>query len=205
MAGSRIKLTTGWKKLSKMIDPKKFVAAGPLIMRKANGVAGLYAVRAIRQQIKNGGLAPNAPLTVSIKGSSKPLVDTGNLFKAITHQMVDNYTVWVGVKFSSGSYDMAVALHEGVAIKVTEKMRNMFELLFRASKGKLSPSKLTGRAAELWERSKSKEFYPLKRSTSQIVIPPRPFLRRAIESSDLQLRVQHIWFEAIAAAMGIGK
>jgi hypothetical protein len=203
MAGSRIKLTTGWKKLSKMIDPKKFIAAGPTIMRKANGVAGLYAVRAIRQEIKNGAYAPNAPLTIAIKGSSKPLVDTGNLFKAITHKMVDDYTVWVGVLFTSGSYNLSVALHEGATIKVTEKMRNLFELLFRASKGKLSPSKLTGRAAEIWERARTKEFFPLRKSTSQIVIPPRPFMRRAIESSDLQLRVQGIWFEAIAKAMGV--
>jgi len=203
MAGARIKLTTGWKKLSKMIDPKKFVAAGPTIMRKANGIAGLYAVRAIRQEIKNGAYAPNAPLTIAIKGSSKPLVDTGNLFKAITHKMVDNYTVWVGVLFVSGAYSLSVALHEGATIKVTEKMRNLFDLLFWASKGKLSPSKLTGRAAEIWERSKTKEFFPLSRSTSQIVIPPRPFMRRAIESSALHLRIQTIWFEAIAKAMGV--
>lgn len=202
MPSSRIKLTSGWKKLSRMIDPKTFIAAGPTIMRKANGIAGLYAVRAIRQQIRSGAFAPNAPLTIAIKGSDKPLVDTGNLFKAITHKMVDDYTVWVGVLFTSEAYNIAAALHEGAVIKVTERMRNLFEILFRASKGKVRPSMLTGRAAEIWERSQSKVFYPLRASTSQIIIPPRPFIRKAIESSDLMLKVHQIWFEAIAAAMG---
>jgi hypothetical protein len=201
MAGSGIKLTTGWKKLSIVIAPATLTTKGRTIIQKANGIAGLYAVRAIRQKVRSGDYTPNAPLTISIKGSSKQLVDSGNLFKAITHQMVDPFTVWVGVKFTSDIYNIATALHEGVTIKVTDRMRGLFDILFRTYKGKVSPSKLTGRAKELWEMSKNKEFFPLKPSTSQIVIPPRPFIRDAIEDPDLHVRVRQIWIEAIAAAM----
>jgi len=203
MASSGIKLTSGWKKLTKAIDPTAFTARGRVALRKGNGIAGLFAVRAIRKEIRSGAFPGNAPLTVSLKGSSKPLVDTGNLFKAVTHQMIDDYTVWVGVLFTSGSYNLALTLHEGITIKVTERMRHLFELLFRASQGKMNPGSLTGRAAELWARSKRKEFFPLKPSTSQIVIPSRPFIKRAIESEELHRQVQNVWQAAIAAAMGI--
>jgi len=45
---------------------------------------GMYVVGLIRQRMANGIPPPNRPSTIARKGSSKPLIDTGELRNAIT-------------------------------------------------------------------------------------------------------------------------
>lgn len=45
---------------------------------------GMYVVGLIRQRIANGILPANRPSTIARKGSSKPLIDTGELRNSIT-------------------------------------------------------------------------------------------------------------------------
>ena len=47
---------------------------------------GLLMVQDIRKTIDAGNFAPLSPVTVAKKGSSKPLVDTGDMYGAITHK-----------------------------------------------------------------------------------------------------------------------
>ena len=47
-------------------------------------LAGVIAVRAVQDKITTGPFAPLAPRTVRRKGSSKPLIDTGQLRQAVT-------------------------------------------------------------------------------------------------------------------------
>ena len=48
--------------------------------------AGMLGRDACRDYIADGGnLAPNAPSTIAIKGSSKPLIDTGSLLGSINY------------------------------------------------------------------------------------------------------------------------
>lgn len=47
---------------------------------------GLFMVQDIRKTIDAGNFAPLSPVTVAKKGSSKPLVDTGEMYGAITHK-----------------------------------------------------------------------------------------------------------------------
>lgn|SRR5699024_11032695 len=47
---------------------------------------GLLMVQDIRKTIDSGNFAPLSPVTVAKKGSSKPLVDTGDMYGAITHK-----------------------------------------------------------------------------------------------------------------------
>lgn len=57
-----------------------------LVTRQLN-LAGTVAENAARGWFTNpkNGWAPNAPSTIRRKGSSRPLIDTGQLRKAITH------------------------------------------------------------------------------------------------------------------------
>lgn len=48
---------------------------------------GMVAAANVQETIADGVPPPNAPATVRRKGSSKPLVDTGALRQAITHQV----------------------------------------------------------------------------------------------------------------------
>jgi hypothetical protein len=49
---------------------------------------GMLGADLIRKTIDGGGFAPNSGMTVKLKGSSKPLVDTGRLRASVTHEVV---------------------------------------------------------------------------------------------------------------------
>ncbi len=48
---------------------------------------GEMAERDVKDKIKSGDFAPNAPLTVAIKGSDQPLIDKGNMIDAIRYEV----------------------------------------------------------------------------------------------------------------------
>lgn len=48
------------------------------------GRLGVYATGLIQKQIADGVPPPNSPITIRMKGSSKPLIDTGRMRGAIT-------------------------------------------------------------------------------------------------------------------------
>lgn len=192
----------GWKRFARALDPTGFSRAQRKHIRKATKLNGLKAVAKIRAFIRQGDrYEANAELTKEIKGSSKPLVDKGhNLFQAVSHKVLDDYSVFVGVNFVDDFYGIAEALHNGVTIPVKPAMRAMFRALFWASQGTIDPSTLTGAAAELWKR-KPGGWYPLAEDTKAITIPPRPFIREALEDAELKREVRQNWVNAVNAAI----
>jgi hypothetical protein len=50
-------------------------------------ILGTIAQQDIQAKIASGDFAPNAPLTVAIKGSSQPLIDTGAMRQAIRYEV----------------------------------------------------------------------------------------------------------------------
>ena len=195
-----IVMDKGWKQYAVAIDTKGFDKAMKLHLRKATKKNGLMMVKAIRQTIKGGAFEPNKALTVAIKGSTKPLVDRGDLFQAITYKMYGDTTVFVGVLKTNGEYNIAAMLHEGTAIKVTKAMRGLFFILWQASEGKVDPARLTGRATELFERMSS-GWKPLKESTTTIVVPARPFIKVSFDNPELLAKATENWSKAVADAM----
>lgn len=182
----------GWKKLEQALSPGH---AGKIIrkhMRRATMLNGKIAERQIRESIKSGKYVSNAPLTQAIKGGDKPLVGSAQLFGAITSKAITDLAVFIGVLRTSDIYNIAVAIHQGTAIKVTKKMRGLFYVLWLASKGSIDPSTLTGRAAELWEQMPG-GWLPLKPGTKVIAIPPRPFIKQAFEDARLRRQVKKNW------------
>lgn len=191
----------GWKRLEKAFDPKRFKAVARKHLRVAAGRNGKIAEGMVREQIKAnaGGFQKNADLTVALKGSGKnPLVDTArSLFQAITSIVVDDTTTFVGVPSRSDFYDVAVAIHDGASIPVSDKMRGMFFMLWRASVG--DDVTLTGRAKDLF--AKSQDWLPLKKSTEAIIIPGRPYMKQAFKNPELHKMARKNWEDAINAAM----
>ena len=196
---AKVKFSSKWKKFHKTLSQ-----GGPIIrkhMRRATQFIGIKGEALVRQEIATGNFEPNKPLTVALKGKNEPLKGDGvgaPLFKAITSQVINDYTVFIGVLKTSGSYNIAVTIHEGKSIKVTDKMRNMFKLLWlkEHNPGLI----LTGRAAELWEKMPG-GWKPLKESTEFIVIPPRKFIENVWDKGEIQEIAKKFWNEALEAAL----
>jgi hypothetical protein len=191
-----------WKRLQLMMEPGKANAVVKRHLRRATRLNGKVAEKQIRDSIKSGSYAANAELTEAIKGTNKPLVGIGagaQLFGGITSRMMDDTTLFVGVLKTSDVYDIAVTLHEGLSIGVTNKMRGMFFALWQASIGKLPPEKLTGRAAELFAQMSS-GWKPLRKSTAVIVIPSRPFIEQAFADKTIRNTSKKNWQAALRAA-----
>jgi hypothetical protein len=189
----------GLKRWRAALDARGFDEAARKNMRKATALNGKILEAAMRKVLQSGKLKPNAALTIAIKGSSKPLVDHGTLFQAITSHVVDDFTVFVGVLRNAPNYDLIETLHEGVEITVTPAMRGMFFMLWRVSIGEIDANRLTGRAAVLWERMPG-GWLPLADDTKTIVIPPRRFVVAAFRTAGIVAQCRANWKKALDAS-----
>jgi hypothetical protein len=195
----KIKLSKDWKRLDKAL-----AKSGPTArkhVKRATAFIGKQGVALIRNEISSGNYEPNRPLTVALKGGkNEPLKGDrpgAPLFKSITSKIVNDFTVFVGVLQTNAGYNIALTIHEGVSIKVTEKMRGLFYVLWL--KGERPSIDLSGRAKELWDKMPG-GWKPLKVSTTAIKISSRPFIKNAWNKGELQKIASRFWNEALAAA-----
>ena len=65
----------------------KKVLNGGMSVDAALGHLGLMASSDIKEQIKNGSYAPLKEVTTKRKGSSKPLIDTGQMRQSVTYEL----------------------------------------------------------------------------------------------------------------------
>jgi len=194
--------------MAMILDAGRFDRAQRSLMRTATYRAGKYVESRIRIQIKKAPYTPNASLTTAIKGSTKPLVDHADIWKAITTSRVDPNTVFVGVLNTALGPDgkrlvnITAVIHDGFAIPVTKKMRGLFHVLWLATTGKMDPAQLTGRAAEIYSRLNGRAVIQrLKPSTTTIVIPKRPFIRDVFEDQAVRAAVMKYWEDAYDRAV----
>ena len=170
--------------------------------KKAVGKAGLLMMKEIRKTIRAKVPPPNAPLTVAIKRSRKPLVDHGDLMRSVTMQRINWFSVFVGVLRTDAEFNVAEIVHEGRYIPVTARMRGLFYVLWMASMAKKrgkAASRLTGRAEELFKRFQN--WRPLSTSTRVIKIPPRPFIRMTFKSKSVQKQIRQLYWKAASDAI----
>lgn len=88
----------------------KFAAAsvrsaidGKRNVREAGSLLGEKAKAAIQSKIVTGPFVPNAPRTIALKGSSKPLIDTGHLRQSVSYEViVDGETIATGAPEGGG-------------------------------------------------------------------------------------------------------
>jgi hypothetical protein len=72
------------KEIEKMVKKlSAMIVLGKMDSKRALGIIGQFVKDKMVATIDEGGFKPNAPSTVARKGSSKPLVDTGQLRGAI--------------------------------------------------------------------------------------------------------------------------
>lgn len=204
MAEVGIRLGKGWKVFQQALDP----SFNKPILRKHVGRAteanGKVMVRRIREYISAGIEPKNAPLTAAIKGGDKPIVGTpgADLFGSITSEKESWRVALVGVARAAYEEKANVAriVHDGMAIKVTAKMRGLFWVLWLASKGKIPPGNLRGRAKEIYDQTQgAKGIKPLSAATKVIVIPPRPYIRVPAEDQTNWVPLRENWKNAVQA------
>lgn len=180
----------GFDKLKDRLDDEKFRRRLKTNVRKAQKRNALVAEGEIKRKIMAGrDLAANSKITVAIKGSTRPLVDTGGLVASITHAVPKWDVAFIGVLKSrleatddGRQYDLlnvAFILHEGASIRVTKKMRNFFALMARRHPGK---------------------WFPMKPGTRVIHIPRRPFLEFAVSEKVEKMYVK-MWNKAVQDAI----
>lgn len=63
------------------------ILSGKFKPKRAFGVLGQMAEDDIKDAITSGDWVPNSPVTVALKGSSQPLIDTGAMRQAIRHKV----------------------------------------------------------------------------------------------------------------------
>jgi len=167
-----------WDKIANILNPARMRAK----MEQAGKRVGLAGVAAVKKGIVSGApggntFQPITAFTAESKGSTKPLIDHGDLVGGITHENPDPNTVWIGVKKGSkGSkgdmVDIAWVHEFGYTIAVTPKMR-----AYLHHKG-----------------------LHLKTTTTHIHIPERSFLRAALNDPGFREEVGRIYLEALREA-----
>lgn len=153
MATAGMRKFGDWKKLQRIME-----RCDRNLQKNANVAlyrAGLELESLIKNRILGGkDMSPLHPFTIAMKGSSKPLIDHGDLLGSVGFRFIDENTIFVGVHRKAADGTDVAAVHEyGVRIKVTPKMR-----------------------AYLHARG-----LHLKKTTTEIFIPARPFVRPAYE------------------------
>ena len=167
-------LTGDWDKLNNLLNPQRMKNK----LHQAAAKAGNYGASEVKKGIVSGkNFAPNHPYTVAKKGSSKPLIDKGDLIGSVTYEVFNNdNAVFIGVKKTVKNGENVAniaAVHEfGCTIKVTPKMRAYLHY----------------------------NGLHLKNSTQYIHIPARPFLSPVFKSKDFQAKIAEIYLQAVSEA-----
>jgi len=196
---TEIKISIDFEKIA-----KAFVS-GPLVFQstlsreyvRAGKVSGAKLAALMRQRVQGGMAPPNTDMTKDIKGSSKPLVDSGRMFKAITSESggsLTNFEIRVGVKRTHAAANVAKIVHDGAKQTVTRRQEVLFKMLWLASIGrKVNIRSERGRA--ILAQSKG-TIAPIKEGQT-LVIPPRPFALDTLRDPRTKLIVEAEFKEAL--------
>ncbi|MDR2523408.1 MAG: hypothetical protein LBC93_06895 [Synergistaceae bacterium] len=122
---------------------------------------------------------PLHPKTIERKGSSKPLIGNGDLIGSVTHQLVGDSDIWIGVRRGAragngqDAADIAEVHEYGAVIPVTAKMKAYLHYI----------------------------GIHLKPDTEYIAIPPRSFLRTIFNSRKFHAMISRKIINALRRAL----
>lgn len=183
-------VVTGWEKLKLLFFKSSFQQRLEKHVGAATELNAMTGADQVKRDIYSGAYAKNAALTIAMKGSSRPLVDTGALAGSIIGRALEWKVGEIGslrksteTRGTSGrkkaqSTNVAIIVHFGATVPVTDAMRRYFFALAK-------------------ENPKIK---PLSKSTKVIVIPPRPFLESALTPA-MQQQYKTNWEAAVLRAL----
>jgi hypothetical protein len=119
-----------WDKLANLLDPRRLQKRMSQTTRRAGANAAAAVVKGIKSGAPGGKtFEPLQQSTIDRKGSSKPLIDEGDLMGSITYVEIGPGLVWVGVKKGSRSssggdlVDIAWVHEFGKTIEITPTRR----------------------------------------------------------------------------------
>jgi hypothetical protein len=190
-----IHLSGDWNLAKKVINVNAFAKAAITASLIANKRAALYVERKIKEELRGGPFTPNSPLTIKRKRSSKPLIDSGDLFGSITHIILSPTEAWVGVpeaKSKNGNLTLAdiAQILQGGAIGEIPK-----DVIIKPKKAKLLfiPLKKKVKAGDPGLK------YGVDFTFSILVrIKPRPFILPAvIKAEPIVLEIYRQSFKAV--------
>lgn len=162
--------------------------------------------RALKTTVRRGMTPANAPLTRTIKRRGRPLTMTGRMRRSIKIKRIRNNIWFIGLLESDIGKEalrIAIGIHDGMEIRVTRRMRNMFSRLFDVTEGRKTPDMLTGRARILYEMAPGASWVPLAASTTHIIIPGRPWVMETFKDRALVDGVCKILQEALGRALSV--
>lgn len=173
-------LQGAWQAFQKALDAGLFSDRLKKNVASANRRIGRQFQATARRRIRQGKYAANSPLTIALKGSSRPLVNGGQLFQGLSYDVPDYTMVRVGV-FRRGSgqevVDIGHAVHEGYSFEPTDAQRAaVFAQLAEEERDSLSlgePAKTT------W------------------TVPPRPYITDVLEDQGFQKFAGQQWIDAV--------
>lgn len=190
-----------WGKIATVLaSATKLAAITEREFKVAARRSGLQIAALMRSKIQGGVPPPNAAMTAQMKGSTKPLVDSGRLFKAITSEVESDYLgqdILVGVKRSHEAANVASVVHDGRRQRVTRKMAMLFRVLWMASRGRPIVVR-SPRGQRLLAASKG--IIPPLREGSTLVVPPRPFALLTLQDPRVRGIVELEYREALRRA-----
>jgi len=172
----------GLKELEAAFGPK-FVLSLRKKVRKANLVLAVRFQTQLRKTIGKSNLYhKNDIVTTIIKGSNKPLNHTGKLVDNVDSKIVQSgwgFDVWAQ-KLGGNGQDITALLHWGGNVAVTEGHRKFFYAMFKKTSGAIKP---------------------LKKSTTHLFIPARPYMLYAFKKGTGTRRLLNkYWNNAVARA-----
>ena len=174
-----------WDRLLTFVNPVNFDKRLTRNIKIAHRRVGLDYRKDVRSAIRGKKYAPNKAMTVTIKGSSTPLVDDADMINSIAIEVNEADSVEVGIKRTATSrgkklWNIAEILHGGATVRVTERMRNFFKIM---------------------SRSGQRGWRPLDPSTTAIRIPARPFFSEPLDANEGKY-IKHYESAVIATMKG---
>lgn len=203
-AETDIKVTLKWYPIVKnMQNPARVRAALKAEFKIAGAIVGMALEREMRKAIERGIGPANRPMTVALKGSSKPLVGPGEprLFKAITHKVQPTSRggqVHVGVMRTHKEANVARIVAEGRIITVTRRMAIMFKVLRSIQLG-YGGAATSERAQQLLNESRGQ--FPMLSEGETMAIPARNFGLVVLRDPNTKRLVERTYSQAVIDAL----
>ena len=212
-----VTLFKGWAKFAAATDPEKFRSAMVREMKKATEENCEDVRGAIKKEIKSQNFDKNAGLTVLFKSHSTILkggnmgigsemgggTDRGGaLLKSLKHTLNGAFEGFIGVVKNRGGANIALILHEGTTLKMTEKRRKWLAMAIKSAMTKqgMDPSN-KGAGHSVGGGTASKTGGASNNVGSVIVIPARKFIVNAMQNPALHRRVIERWAQAAERAL----
>lgn len=166
----------GFGRVRRILNPVKFNRYLKKNVKRVNrGTLSPIMEQLLTKSINEEKLR-NHPLTVAIKGRDEPLVESGFMRDSVGSRHFSAWGFDTGVERTGRKgANVALIVHNGATIKVTEKIRKYFKFL-----ASIHPN-----------------VKPISKDKTQIVIKPRPFMTRAFNNKFTGNICVNEWLQAV--------